>query len=107
MWELDALSAAHPQIPYFAVSVDETPAEAQRIKTHPLYARHPTRYLHDQQGELARRLTIQVVPAIVLLDGAGQERLRHVGHVNSSDLLRLRRALAEFSTNPSPPETAP
>ncbi len=107
MWELDGLSAAHPQVPYFAVSIDDTLAEAARIKKHPLYARHPDRYLHDHEGALARRLAIEVVPAIVLLDGAGHERLRHVGHVNSSDLLRLRRALTELSTTPSQSETGP
>lgn len=107
MWELDGLSAAHPRVPYFAVSIDEALAEAARIKTHPLYARHPDRYLHDHEGALARRLAIEVVPAIVLLDCSGHERLRHVGHVNSSDLLRLRQALAELSTTPSQSETAP
>lgn len=94
MWELDGLSAAFPTVPYYAVSIDAEPADAARIRAHPLHARHPDRYLHDATGELARRLRIDAVPAIVVLDAEGRERMRHVGHVNSGDLMRLRQALA-------------
>lgn len=94
MWELDRLAAAHPQVPYLAVSIDADRRDAERATAHPLHAQHPDRYLHDGDGALARRLAVQVVPTLVVLDASGRERLRHVGHVNSTDLQRLRAVLA-------------
>lgn len=104
MWDLDGLSAAFPAVPYLAVSIDDERAEAARIREHPLYARHPGRYLHDGTGALADRLTVRVVPTIVVLDAEGRERLRHVGHVNSGDLQRLRALLALLVSETTPPK---
>jgi thiol-disulfide isomerase/thioredoxin len=108
MWELDRLAAAHPQVPYLAVSIDADRRDAERATAHPLHARHPDRYLHDGDGALARRLAVQVVPTLVVLDASGRECLRHVGHVNSTDLQRLRAVLAGLvPASKHPHETAP
>lgn len=102
MWELDRLSAAHPQAAYRAISIDGERPDALRITSTPLFARHPGRYLHDATGGLARHLSVQAVPTLVLLDATGRETWRHVGHVNSADLQRLRGALAALPSDSTP-----
>lgn len=102
MWDLDGLAAAHPQVAYRAVSIDAQRSDALRVRSSPLFARHPDRYLQDATGELARRLAVQAVPTLVVLDRAGTERWRHVGHVNSADLQQLRRTLADLLPDSMP-----
>lgn len=104
MWELDRLSAAHSQVAYRAISIDSQRSDALRITSSPLFARHPRRYLQDATGGLARHLSVQAVPTLVLLDATGREAWRHVGHVNSADLQRLRRAMAALPIDSTPTE---
>jgi thiol-disulfide isomerase/thioredoxin len=93
LWDIDRLLAGFPSIGYFAVSIDAELADARKIVVHPLYGRVPTRFAHDSAGDLQRAFDIRVSPSLLLLDADGAVQWRHVGHVNSDDLQRLRSIL--------------
>jgi hypothetical protein len=93
LWDIDRLVAGHSAIDYLAVSIDAELADARAIMAHPLYGRQPARFAHDAAGDLQRTLDIRVSPSLLVLDSDGAVVLRHVGHVNSEDLLRLRATL--------------
>jgi len=87
MFDLDELLRKYPDTDYLAVSLDDERKDArQYIEKHSLFKKYNERYFIDQDKILARRLGVETVPTIILLDAAGIEIVRRSGHLNSTDL---------------------
>ena len=97
MSDLDEVAARFPTVPYLVVSTDEVMADArQRLASHPLFPQHPDRFFHDSGQTLAKRFDVTTVPTVLVVDAKGKERMRHIGHFNSSDIKRLVSVMAEL-----------
>lgn len=97
MSDMDEVAARFPRVRYLVVSTDGDPADAwRRLESHPLFPRHPGRFLHDSNRQLAKQFDVSTVPTVLVIDAEGHERLRHSGHFNSSELGRLASLLAEL-----------
>lgn len=98
MEDIDGLSQGFPGLSYMAISIDEDMAEpAAALLPRPAFAEHPERFWFDEGAGLSQALGIMTTPTLVLLDASGDERHRHLGHLNSSDLQTLRRKLQALS----------
>lgn len=99
MSDMDEVAARFPAVRHIVVSIDDDPADAwRRLESHPLFAEHPGRFLHDPGGRLAGYFAVDTVPTVLVIDEDGQERLRHSGHFNSSELQRVTSLLAELGS---------
>ncbi|HEX6259974.1 MAG TPA: TlpA disulfide reductase family protein [Woeseiaceae bacterium] len=99
MSDMDEVAARFPSVRYLVVSTDEHAADArQRLESHPLFSRKPERFFHDATQQLEKHFDVTTVPTVLVLGTDGRERLRHVGHFNSSELSRLVSLLAELDS---------
>lgn len=95
MTEMDEVAGRFPDVSHLVVSTDDDPEDAwRRLAPHPLFSEHPERFFHDSAGQLAAHFEVYTVPTVLVVDSDGQERLRHSGHFNSSELKRLVSLLA-------------
>lgn len=97
--EIDTVAAQFPSVRFLAVSIDEEVADARRaLEAQSLLAEHPDRYYHDADRALMQRLKVDTIPALLVLDAGGEERLRLRGHVEPAALSGIAEHLTEMRT---------
>ncbi len=100
MDEVDVLAQRHPGVRYLAISIDDDIEAGQRyLDRLALFSKHPDRFYFDRDGELKSRLAVQTVPTFIIINAAGTEVHRHVGHINSAELQDLRTWLGRVDSS--------
>ena len=97
--DVDEVAAGFGSVRYLVVSIDDDAADArQALESQPLVPRRADRYYHDADKHLMRRLKVFTVPTLLVLDAAGEERLRLHGHVGTEALSRLAQEVTTLNT---------
>lgn len=98
MDEVDALTSRFPGVRHIAVGIDDEIEPGQDyLERLALFARHPQRFVFDQQGAFKQRFGVVTVPTLIVVDAKGVEVHRHVGHISSNELRALRTHLSNVS----------
>ena len=92
--DLAGLVKQAPSVRHLAISTDENVDAARKVAVRlSAAADGNVSVLHDSEGAWAQRYRVVSVPTVIVLDGAGVELGRFVGHLNSSDLARIAHLL--------------
>lgn len=100
MDEVDALAQRYPGVRHLAISIDDDMPSGQRyLDRLALFSKDPGRFYFDHDGALKSRLTVLTVPTFIIIDAAGDEVHRHIGHINSAELQALRTWLGRIDSS--------
>lgn len=88
--ELAAFHAAHPEVAFYGVSVDQMGAKRLEVLSGKLGITYPV--LHDPDSRVARSYGVSLFPTTVVIDD-GQIAAVRMGEVNQASLEKLVSAL--------------